>query len=130
MANGIRALGYLTEASITTEVEQVLIDALANRSPKICWNSCLAIAKFVQTKQGSRLNSPETSLILFDILSSRPNLKTRIQAVGALNAYENIHQMGGEEALAKAWESLTECVAFHNQFMVQSSASNEQKYVE
>jgi len=45
-ANGIRAIGSLSIPA-TKEVEQILIEALGNRSPKITWNSCVAIAKFV-----------------------------------------------------------------------------------
>jgi len=45
-ANGIRALGYLN-IQANQEVEKILIEALNNRSPKITWNSCVAVQKFV-----------------------------------------------------------------------------------
>jgi hypothetical protein len=76
-ANGIRALSYMT-LPVSCEMEQVLIEALSNRSPKIAWNSCVAISKFVAKGTGPRLNSLETSSLLFEIISSRPNLKSRI----------------------------------------------------
>ena len=68
-ANGIRALGSLNIPA-SKEVEKILIDALGNRSPKITWNSCVAIAKFVQRGESERLKSVETTEILFEIVSS------------------------------------------------------------
>jgi hypothetical protein len=100
----------------TKEVEKILIDALGNRSPKITWNSCVAIAKFVQRGESERLKSVETTEILFEIVSSRANLKSRIQAAAALMAYPGLAEMGGNSIIGKAWESLNECMNHKTEF--------------
>lgn len=75
-ANGIRALGYLN-VEVTPELEQILIEGLQNRSAKITWNSCVAIAKFIK-RPSSKLNSPKVVSLMFSILKEHLNLKSRI----------------------------------------------------
>ena len=115
-ANGIRALGYL-KVEASAEVEKILIEALSNRSPKIVWNSCIAISKFVERGSGMRLKSGETTEKLFSIISGSANLKSRIQAAAALMTYSSLKDLGGKEILNTAWESLNECVSHKTQFI-------------
>jgi hypothetical protein len=78
-------------------IQKVLVRALKNKSSKVTWNSCVAIAKIVARHSdvpdvGEELLffTPETTKVLFDIISTRQNIKSRIQASLTLLNYKSV----------------------------------------
>jgi hypothetical protein len=82
-ANGIRALGQLN-IQVDKKIESILVQGLNNKSAKVTWNACVAVGKFIQRRDehadSNLLESTKTTKILFKILSTHQNLKSRIQA--------------------------------------------------
>ena len=53
---------------------------------------------------------------LFDLISNKPNIKARIQAINALLAYKSIDQMGGPEMLPLAFDTISDCMDYRTHF--------------
>jgi len=79
-------------------IKNVLLKNLSDKSPKVSWNSCIVIAKILENPSlGNKyfdfisiLHSQQTTECLFNILATRPNLKTRIQATKTLLCYGHV----------------------------------------
>jgi len=98
----------------------------------VAWNTSIAISKLVGNDSLSRakgihqiFNKNTTSLLL-QIMTTKPNLKTRIQATQALHAYTSVVQMGGRDTIPDIWESLIDCLKFVTHF---SGSTTEFKYL-
>lgn len=125
-ANGVRALGQL-QIDVDTKIEQILVAGLWNKSAKVVWNSCVAIGKFVQrSTKPNLLLSSQTTGVLFTIMTTHQNLKSRIQAAQALLCYQTLEKLGGPDITWRAWQAV--CDSFYEQPVGQSL--QEQRYLE
>jgi hypothetical protein len=90
-------------------VQKVLVRALNNKSSKVTWNACVAIAKVLSrpdkpmTKEIDLFYTVDTTKLLFDIIANRQNIKARIQASLTLLNYKTTSEFGGEDILPVAW---------------------------
>ncbi len=107
-SNGIRALGYILKKAETKEhffigkqpldsVLQVVVSHLGVKSPKIAWNACVAIGNILTNPSLPRpclLYSSATFDALLVVIADKPNIKTKIHAIQALQSYRTKEEYG------------------------------------
>ena len=139
-ANAIRTLGYFLSqvdlahfqqelekdnqaSNFTSAINKALMASLRNKSPKVTWNSCIAISKVIRNPtlqdcpaaQSSFFNQ-ETTKTLFDIVRNRQNIKARNQAINTLLCYETLEQIGGAPMLPLAQDCIIDCLQYKTHF--------------
>jgi len=105
--NGIRALGYVLKKADfkkskvfklpLNSVLKVIISHLSAKTPKISWNSCVAIGNVLSNPTlptDCILYFPETFNALIDVIANRPNIKTKMHAIQALKVYKSKEEYG------------------------------------
>lgn len=83
------------------------------------WNACAAISKLLQTDfrpEPDLFRSRETSSVLLDIIKNTQNMKEKLQAQQTLLNYKSLNDLGGPDMLPKAWETISECLAYKTKF--------------
>lgn len=139
-ANAIRTLGYFLSqidiahfqqeleqdtqaANFTSAIKRALMAGLRNKSPKVTWNSCIAIGKTIRNPTlrdcpaaQSAFFNEETTKTLFDIVRNRQNIKARNQAINTLLCYETLEQMGGAPMLPLAQDCIIDCLQYKTHF--------------
>jgi len=107
-SNGIRALGYILKKCDLIDklkigkdnldnVLSVIVNKLSVKSPKISWNACVAIANILANEKLPKtclLYAPATFNALISVICEKPNIKTKIHAIQALQAYKSIEEFG------------------------------------
>ena len=61
---------------------------------------------------------------LLDIISNKPNIKARIQAINALLAYRSIEHLGGPQMLPLALDAISDCMDYKTHFTGSTAESN------
>lgn len=106
-------------------------NALSNKNPKVCWNACIVVAKTInnatlaESSVASRIFFTERTVkTLYDIISNKPNIKARIQAINALLTYKSVDQLGGAEMLPLALNTISDCMDYKTHFKGSSAELN------
>ena len=106
-AAALRALGYflsqidiptvLSEATLPGQVRQVVHKSMHHKNPKVSWNACVVIGKTIKNESLARSSvasniffDERTVRTLFELVSDKPNIKARIQAIHALLCYKKV----------------------------------------
>eukprot|EP00347_Sterkiella_histriomuscorum_P021491 403333793 len=95
----------------------VIIQNLDNKSPKISWNSSVALSNLLDNEtfnQLSILYSRQTINPLLNALTSRPNFKTKIHASQTLLKFSNIKALIDKQLAVKFWETMLNSIEYVN----------------
>lgn len=111
---------------------RIILRNLENQSPKIAWNSCVAIGNaavnpsFSHDGNGKEIFDKFLAIQpLMNVLVDKSNFKIRIHASQTLLKYQSIEQLGGQEGYLIAWTGLLssfETLSTYNSFQ-------DEKYV-
>lgn len=74
--------------SFVNTIRRALLNGLKNKSPKVTWNSCIAVSKTIKNPTLQKCEAAkdiffnkETTGVLFDIIANKQNIKARNQAI-------------------------------------------------
>lgn len=106
-------------------------NALNNKNPKVCWNACIVVLKTIKNETLAQSSvasqiffSVRTVKTLYDIISNKPNIKARIQAINALLSYKSVDQLGGPEMLPLALDTISDCMDYKTHFQGSTAELN------
>lgn len=113
---------------------RIILRNIEHQSPKIVWNSCVAVGNAV-TNPSFKKNPQGLGKVIFDknlaiwplvqVLVDKPNFKIRIHASQTLLKYETMELYGGSEGYLIAWSGLLS--SFEN--LSSYTSYQDEKYV-
>jgi hypothetical protein len=121
VSNGIRAMGCifkninldtqpdsLAQSPLFRDSCLLLIAKIMHKSPKVCWNSCVAIGNAIQNNTLPSANcvffKNDVFTKLASVILNRQNFKAKIHAVQTLSYYKHLSWFA--ESYFKIWDSL------------------------